>query len=528
MYVVDTACYQFYQFIATLATTKTMPPKRILSSGRLAACAAALSFQVVSGFQFVQHVPSNSPTHVPTWKANSRPSSTTRLHISSPLSAPGIPAIDVSENSPRDVPYMLQWAEACGVQKAEGFELTSDDGGYDVYARTVVDMPAGSPVVIVPEQMILSSNKAAAELRSDDMEQAEKLLASLNAEDEVRQFYLMIKVLLELEKGQDSPWFPWFNSLPRYYTNAASMTPVSVDPDVGRFCFYNISIPSLLLNQWVPSYRYFLDVVQLCYNCLQSLMRKLAMEERAIMNHLTTAVKKCPYLSVDTKGNTELLVFAFQIVYTRAFDAVDGDLRLVPMGDYFNHGTQTEVVMAYDDDGNLFCQTSYDVPAGTPLRMSYGDPTNPSYLFARYGFLDESSPAVFCKMFPPHINKDMLELGYAENRLLFGKDGSISEEVWDLLLYRYLSSTKVGDRRKLMQAHRDGDYATKRALQEQYYPKTMPLLLDHIDTFVSQLDRLTEKGQQRDPREHPRLPLILEHNRIVKETFLRARETLFG
>ena len=251
--VVDTACYQF---IATLATTKTMPSKRILSSGRLAACAAVLvSIQVVSGFQFVQHVPSNSPTHVPTWKANSRPSSTTRLHISSPLSAPGIPAIDVSENSPRDVPYMLEWAEACGVQKAEGFELTSDDGGYDVYARTVVDMPAGSPVVVVPEQMILSSNKAAAELRSDDMEQAEKLLASLNAEDEIRQFYLMIKVLLELEKGQDSPWFPWFNSLPRYYTNAASMTPVSVDSDVGLFCFYNISIPSLLLNQWIPSYR---------------------------------------------------------------------------------------------------------------------------------------------------------------------------------------------------------------------------------------------------------------------------------
>ena len=44
---------------------------------------------------------------------------------------------------------------------------------------------------------------------------------------------LMIKVLLELEKGQDSPWFPWFNSLPRYYTNAASMTPVSPVFDFG-------------------------------------------------------------------------------------------------------------------------------------------------------------------------------------------------------------------------------------------------------------------------------------------------------
>ena len=200
-----------------------MSLKRILLSGRFrfAACAA-----VVSGFQ-VQHVPSvpSSPRHVPT-----------RLHISSPLSAPGIPAIDVSENAPRDIPYMLQWAEACGVQKAEGFELTSDDGGYDVYARTVVDMPAGSPVVFVPEQMILSSNKAAAELRNDNMEDAEKMLTSLNAGDEIRQFYLMIKVLLELEKGQESPWFPWFNSLPRYYTNAASMTPVSANFDVGRFC----------------------------------------------------------------------------------------------------------------------------------------------------------------------------------------------------------------------------------------------------------------------------------------------------
>lgn len=252
--------------------------------------------------------------------------------------------------------------------------------------------------------MILSSNKAAAELRTDDMEDAEKLLKSLNAEDEIRQFYLMIKVLLELEKGQDSPWFPWFNSLPRYYTNAASMTPF-------------------------------------CYNCFQSLMRKLAMEERATMNHLTTSVKKCPYLSVETKGNAELLVFAYQIVYTRAFEAPDGsgDLKLLPMADYFNHGTQTELEMMYDQDGNFFCQTSYDVPAGTPLRMSYGDPTNPSFLFARYGFLDQTAPVVFCKLFPPHINQDMIEPGYAQNRMLFGKDGSISPEVFDILLYMSVS-----------------------------------------------------------------------------------------
>ena len=200
--------------------------------------------------------------------------SDTQLYISSPLSAPGI-AIDISENAPRDIPTMLQWAEVCGVQKAEGFELTSDDGGFDVYARTVTDLPAGSPVVFVPEQMILSSNKAAAELRTDEMEDAEKLLNSLNAEDEIRHFYLMIKVLLELEKGQDSPWFPWFNSLPRYYTNAASMTPVSAvvlylnfiillfdRKRVGMQCLYYFSsFTSYLTN---PILSYNLHVVDTC------------------------------------------------------------------------------------------------------------------------------------------------------------------------------------------------------------------------------------------------------------------------
>jgi hypothetical protein len=77
-----------------------------------------------------------------------------------------------------------------------------------------------------------------------------------------------------------------------------------------------------------------------------------------------------------------------------------------------------------------------------------------------------------------------------------------------------------------MKAHRDGDYETKLALNEQYYAKTRVLLLDHVDTFCSQLDRLTEKAMERDFNEHPRLPLILEHNRIVKETFLKVREQL--
>jgi len=400
--------------------------------------------------------------------------------------------IDISENAPRDVPAMEEWANACGVQRADSLHLASVDGdGVDVCAVTSQDLPASSPVLFVPQEMILSSNKAIAELRSEEMEQAEKLVCSVNADSELRHYYLMLKIIVEYEKGEASPWYPWLNSLPRYYSNAASMTP-------------------------------------LCYQCLPSLMKKLAMEERANLNHLT--VKKVPFLSVETKGNGNLWTWAYQVVYTRAFETEDGDLRIVPMGDYFNHGSDyTEIVYGYDEEGNYLAQTSFDVPAGSPLRISYGDPTNPSFLFARYGFFDESSPATFCKLFPPHINKDMKDLGYAQNRMLFYKDtGEVSQEVWDILLYQFLSSTKVGDRRKLMKAHLEDDWETKRALHEEYYPKTSSLLLDHIDTFVEQLDRLSAKSEGKDFIEHPRLPLILRHNAFVRQTFLTVRNHLLG
>ena len=96
----------------------------------------------------------------------------------------------------------------------------------------------------------------------------------------------------------------------------------------------------------------------------------------------------------------------------------------------FNHGSDyTEIEPSYDEEGNYYAYTSYDVPAGSPLRIQYADPTNPSFLFARYGFLEEDTPATFCKLIPAHINKDMESLGYAENRMLFYKNGEVSEEV---------------------------------------------------------------------------------------------------
>lgn len=402
--------------------------------------------------------------------------------------------VDVNENAPRDIETMEQWAYQCGVQGTDGLQFVSDNDGInqqhvDTSLVTSYDIPANSPVLFVPSEMILSSNKAVEEFGR--LEDAEKLITSLNAESEFRQYYLMLKILVEWERGEESPWFPWLNSLPRYFSNAASMTPF-------------------------------------CYKCLPSLMASLAMKERANMNHLQ--VKRVPFLSNEAKGNADLWIWAYQIVYTRSFEANNGsgDLCIAPMADYFNHGTETDIAIAYDEEGNCHVQTTRDVPAGSPLRMSYGDPTNPSFLFARYGFLDESSPATFCKYMPPHVNDELKNMGYATNRMLFYKDtGDASQEVWDVLLHQILSSSNISKKRALYKAHMEDDYDTKQALHEQFYPETSEKLLTHIDEFIGELDKLSEKAVGRDVNEHPRLPLILRHNDFVRNTFLAVRARYF-
>lgn len=397
--------------------------------------------------------------------------------------------VDIDEKAPRDLPTMDRWAAACGVQRAPGFQLTSNDG-VDIYAMTTQDIPANSPVLIIPSQMVLSSNRAAQEFGR--MEDADVLLESLEVTDQIRYFYLMVKILVEYQKGQDSPWFPWLNSLPRFYTNGASMTSV-------------------------------------CYECLPPYVRSLSLKERT--NLLCLDVRKAPFLSDQTKRNKDLIKWAFQIVYTRAFESTDGsgDLRIAPLADFFNHGTETEVALMYDGEGNCYAQTTRDVPAGSPLRMSYGDPTNPSFLFARYGIVDETAPATFCKIRIAHVTKELEDIGYAHNRMLFYKEsGEVSEEVWDVLLYRLLGEIDEAQQQRFYNAHVNRDLQTKQAMHQQYWPQTSKKMLDHIDDFLAQLSVLAQTASGKSSKEHPRLPLITRHNEIVRDTFLKVKARYFS
>jgi hypothetical protein len=192
----------------------------------------------------------------------------------------------------------------------------------------------------------------------------------------------------------------------------------------------------------------------------------------------------------------------------------------------FNHGTHTEVQIEYDEDGNCYANTMYDVPAGSPLRMSYGDNTNPSALFARYGFLDESSPATFCKIMISKPSQQLIDMGYVHSRMLFYKDtGEVSAEVWDVLLYQILESNPEVQQ-TFYQAHMSGDSDTKQAIQQHYFLETQAALKNHVDSFLNQLGALMIKADGRDISQHPRLPLIMSHNEFVRQTFLNVQAQL--
>jgi len=132
-------------------------------------------------------------------------------------------ALDISEDMPRNIYNVESWSNENGIQKCNGFTLTEVDNDKDVYVSTNVDTPSGSPVLYVPESLILSSSKAMNELRSSEMYEAEQQLLINNAEgneSDLPQYYLMLKILVEIQKGTDSNWYTWLNSLPRYFSNA--------------------------------------------------------------------------------------------------------------------------------------------------------------------------------------------------------------------------------------------------------------------------------------------------------------------
>jgi len=172
--------------------------------------------------------------------------------------------VDISENAPRDISTLYSWSSDYGIQTAPSFEITTVDG-YDMFASTTADLANDSPVGYVPSDLILSQSKARMEFGSEVSAAERALKLSDHA-----AFYLILKILKEYELGLDSPWFQWLDSLPRFFSNAGSMT-------------------------------------DFCYGCLPPYAAKQAQIEKKKLRRLQNAFEEVPFLKGVTKYNVELV-----------------------------------------------------------------------------------------------------------------------------------------------------------------------------------------------------------------------------
>ena len=136
------------------------------------------------------------------------------------------------------------------------------------------------------------------------------------------------------------------------------------------------------------------------------------MKERANFVNFKRALQSAP-LNEQTLRNEELVKWAYNVALTRSYSLSSSCRRIAPVVDYFNHDSEENLDIQYD---NYAC-TVYakrDIIAGEPLTISLGTGTNPSPLFATYGFLDESSPGTFCKLMDLQDDMADMKLGFKD------------------------------------------------------------------------------------------------------------------
>ena len=212
---------------------------------------------------------------------NTRPSSTSSQLNQYAQTAQGL--VDVTdEYAQRDVYTMEEWAMQYGAQKAPGVELTTQDGAdYEYVANQGVG--AGQMVMYTPPDIVLNSAAIQAEF-GQSLIGAEQVVVGIDQGTQQRLplFRLMIKVLSEYEKGQDSPFYTWLNSLPRQYYNGVSMTDA-------------------------------------CFDCLPPYAGWLASSERQNYCNFVAAIRQGGYLPLqqETIQDGQVLKWAYNVALTR-------------------------------------------------------------------------------------------------------------------------------------------------------------------------------------------------------------------
>ena len=432
------------------------------------------------------------PSHVTTAAATRWQASDSITQCSMSTMSPGASSSRGMLARERDVSPMVEWCLGYGAQTAPGVEIVPvvPNNPRNFGVRTAQPIAKGSPVMFIPAQLVLSSSGIQQEF-GGSLDQAEQILAQHGVTDRLPLFRLMVKILAEYEKAEQSPYYPWLNAMPRIFYNGVSMTDA-------------------------------------CFQCLPPYVSYLASMERDNYAYFYGAlVRGNVPLSPDTTADDNLVRWAYNVALTRHQVVIPQvEKKIAPFADMINHGTYPNVEIAYDGEGNCIVTAIRDIPAESQLAITLGDASNPSPLFATYGFLDDDCPGVFCKALDHQ--QEMQELGYDFTELLFGTEtGEIGSRVWNLFLYKLLKDNNDPNAQVLLNAVRNKDSKTSKALNQQYLQYTHQALTQNVDSTIALIDELTARANSYDVDTHPRVPVIVAHNNLVRDTFTKVQAQLY-
>lgn len=178
---------------------------------------------------------------------------------------------------------MEAWAIENGYQKVDGVELYSE-GDDDWSMMTNTDIPAGTTIMFIPSNLVLSSNAIEKEYGGNfDLELTENALKQMEKDLAKRLplFRLLVKILAEYDKGETSFYAPWINSLPTQYYNGVSMTDA-------------------------------------CFACLPPYASLLSVNERNAYSRFLNAIRKgFLELNPDVINDDSVMKFAYNVALTR-------------------------------------------------------------------------------------------------------------------------------------------------------------------------------------------------------------------
>lgn len=405
----------------------------------------------------------------------------------------------------RDFGGLEKWACDNGILMENGFQLspTHRENQQDWNVVLSTSATKGDRILHIPKHMIFSADAIQQQLqRQEGFQAAVDHVTQRHCQEELPQFFLWIQLLQEFEKGQNSTWYPWIQALPRHFGNALYMDDVELE------C--------------LPPYAWSLAKLQLLH-----------------LEVFPEALNRMPsVVSAKTRADKGLARWALSVVFTRCWGETSNnatrhyDCHVAPVGDMLNHFDPATTFIDYDGQGNCNLFLKENVQAGSALSLSYGRTSNPSRFLALYGFVDLNQAEIFSQILVTNPSQMHKDIGYDVNKMTLGtKDGSIAEAVFDVTLFSILE--QVPEVQTLFyQAHIEGDKQTVHALRQQFHLETCILLKKHIDSklveiqnLLQQIDRLYNIDQNAVVQ-HERLPVILEHNMFLYETFAKAKSRI--